>query len=219
MSLVTILSAAALGISLVITVVKAIDGFVHTDPRTLLRVITLLLFLAVIASIPCVIVLLIYQQWAAAMMLAASVLIVLILSNWQSILARVDWQPVASSSPARGHHYPPAPDAELAQRAAVVLEDYLAHINQRDRPVRIEAMRRCLSTDEALDVLGLAQGASANAIRAAHRRLMQLVHPDRGGTTYLAAQVNEAKDTLLAQATARSPQRRAARQRGEIQDG
>lgn len=50
---------------------------------------------------------------------------------------------------------------------------------------------------EALAVLGLAEGADAAAIRAAHRRLMQAAHPDRGGSDWLAARLNQARDTLL----------------------
>lgn len=50
---------------------------------------------------------------------------------------------------------------------------------------------------EALRVLGLQDGASADAIKAAHRRLMAQVHPDHGGTDYLAQQINQAKDVLL----------------------
>ncbi|WP_043340199.1 J domain-containing protein [Belnapia moabensis] len=50
---------------------------------------------------------------------------------------------------------------------------------------------------EALAILGLAEGADAEAIRAAHRRLMQSAHPDRGGSDWLAARVNQARDILL----------------------
>ena len=50
---------------------------------------------------------------------------------------------------------------------------------------------------EALAVLGLAEGASADEIRAAHRRLMRAAHPDGGGSDWLAARINEARDVLL----------------------
>jgi hypothetical protein len=55
-----------------------------------------------------------------------------------------------------------------------------------------------MSRAEALKVLGLQDGASEDDIRAAHRRLMLQNHPDRGGTDYIAAKINEAKDVLLA---------------------
>lgn len=54
-----------------------------------------------------------------------------------------------------------------------------------------------MSRNEALRVLGLEQGASAADIKAAHHRLIAGLHPDHGGSTYLAAQINQAKDVLL----------------------
>lgn len=57
--------------------------------------------------------------------------------------------------------------------------------------------RTDMTHDEALAVLGLSEGATPDEIRAAHRRLIQRMHPDVGGTADLAARINRAKDVLL----------------------
>lgn len=54
-----------------------------------------------------------------------------------------------------------------------------------------------MSREQALAVLGLQPGASREQIIEAHRKLMQKLHPDRGGNDYLASQINRAKDILL----------------------
>ena len=54
-----------------------------------------------------------------------------------------------------------------------------------------------MSEDEAHQVLGLAKSATREEISRAHRALMQKLHPDHGGSTALAARVNEAKDVLM----------------------
>jgi len=63
----------------------------------------------------------------------------------------------------------------------------------RRRPA---ARQHTMSRREALRILGLGEDADQEAIRLAHRRLLQKLHPDRGGSDYLAQRINEARDRL-----------------------
>ncbi len=95
--------------------------------------------------------------------------------------------------------------AEDAQSAAV-LEAYLDRTQgeawreaaaEGGAGPRAPAGAGAMSQEEACNILGLEPGASRAAIREAHRRLMQKVHPDHGGSNYLAAKINQAKALLL----------------------
>jgi hypothetical protein len=85
---------------------------------------------------------------------------------------------------------------------AALLEAYLdrIHPDWRQEEQASDATSHTpgpMSREEAWQVLGLEPGADEQAIIEAHRRLMQKLHPDRGGSTYLAAKLNQAKDLLL----------------------
>jgi len=84
------------------------------------------------------------------------------------------------------------------EQSARLIEAYLdrTHPGWRDRPQAPPASGR-MSRDEALQVLGLAPGAGAEQIKEAHRRLMVKLHPDLGGSDYLASKINLARDVLL----------------------
>ncbi len=89
-------------------------------------------------------------------------------------------------------------------QSARILEAYLdrGHPNWREDMAREDGERteragRRMSREQALDILGLTADASEEEIRRAHRELMLKLHPDRGGSTILAAQINEAKAVLL----------------------
>lgn len=94
--------------------------------------------------------------------------------------------------------------AEDSQSASV-LEAYLQRVHgdrwheaSHERGSEKGGERSHMSDTEAREILGVEPGASREEIIEAHRRLMQKNHPDRGGSTYLAAKINEAKNVLLA---------------------
>ncbi len=85
-------------------------------------------------------------------------------------------------------------------QSATLLESYLDRTDPGWRTADAEASRgpaAGMTQEEAYRILGLEPGADEAAIKKAHRELMQKVHPDRGGSSYLAAKINEAKDLLL----------------------
>lgn len=97
-------------------------------------------------------------------------------------------------------------DCRIADpQSAQILEAYLdqTHPNWREDVKRGEerfsgGADGRMRVEEAYEILGLELGATAEQVRKAHRELMLRLHPDRGGSTYLSAKINEAKDVLLA---------------------
>jgi hypothetical protein len=91
-------------------------------------------------------------------------------------------------------------DPQSAQLVGAYLDR--VHPNWREDLARAEAQRPKgpdgkMTRAEALDILGLREDASDDDIRKAHRDLILRFHPDRGGSTYLAAKINEAKEVAL----------------------
>lgn len=97
-----------------------------------------------------------------------------VLEAWLDRTHGAAWREAAGAEPGGGE------DSERAESAG-----------------RRGATGGAMTTDEAYEVLGLSPGASDEEIRAAHKRLMRQYHPDSGGSDYLAAKINAAKDLLL----------------------
>jgi hypothetical protein len=201
-----VISAVVLGLSVLATVAKFLDWFMHSDPRTMIRTTRWMLLLLLLACMPLLVVMISHQQWAAAMLIGAGMLVIPTLLKWRTLFAPLR----AAFDYLRPKPRPfdmeiwqdPPDDPETVRRAAAILEAYVSKASLmalRDERLgddeEPEAER--LSRGEALEVLGLEPGADEDDIRAAHKRLLRLVHPDRGGSAYLTRRVYQARDTLL----------------------
>ena len=95
--------------------------------------------------------------------------------------------------------------AECAGDASslAVLDSYIDRTQPADWRAQAEAAEpparssEAITRERAYEILGLAPGADETAIREAHRRLMLKNHPDHGGSAYIAAEINRARDVLL----------------------
>ncbi len=201
-----VISAIVLGLSVLATIAKFLDWFVHSDPRTMVRTSRWMLLLLVVACIPLLIVTIAREQWPAAMLIGAGMLIVPTLLKWRTMFAPLR----AAFDTLRPRAKPfdmeiwdtAAGDPEAVRRAASILEAYVSKSSlvalSDVRRIGRDDAERGMSRQEACEVLGLEAGADEAAIRAAHKRLMGLVHPDHSGSTYFAKKVHQARDTLLA---------------------
>jgi hypothetical protein len=212
-----------LGLSAIASVIRLIDWFIHSDPKVIAQTGRWAGVGLAAMSVPLLIGLLLSQRWTAASALAAVMLLAFAFYGPRALAQlmprrlRPDWSPRAADRAAAGFEAaPPSPD--LVQRSIAILEDYLHHTtgipkyNGKDvvgaSPSDDGARHNgngqgqdhapaAMSCAEALDVLGLPPGAAEWQINDAHRRLVQLVHPDRGGSHYLTVKINQAKDVLL----------------------
>ena len=95
--------------------------------------------------------------------------------------------------------------ARADEQSARLVEAYLDRAGHDDWRARMDARHGArdaagnadMTPDEAREILGVGPAATSEEIKDAHRRLMQMNHPDRGGSTFLAAQINLAKEVLL----------------------
>jgi len=202
-----IVSAVVLGLSVLATLAKFLDWFLHSDPKTMVRTTRWMLVLLLLACIPVLIGMIAEGQWSGAMLIGAVMLIVPTALKWRVMFAPLvrafDYlrpKPQVFDMP-MWEEPEMARDPEMVRRAAAILEAYVGRAPRLAVGVHSEAVEdeeaAGMSEAEALDVLGLEAGADEAAIRAAHRRLIRLVHPDHSGTSYLSNKVHEAKDTLL----------------------
>jgi hypothetical protein len=220
----TILAYATLGLSLFVSAVKMGGWILHADPRTILNGGRWALVAFAALALGVLIWLVMTGRWSSAMMLAAFMLPIFVQAapRWRVLFGplnavRSDFPPITPdfSTPRGGFsNARDMTDPELVQQSLAVLRAYLAHAGAQTATQQIEHTpaylqagngagtesgngRLCMSTEEALDILGLEPTATAQEIRDAYCRLEQKVDPELGGTHYLMAKIIEARDVLL----------------------
>jgi hypothetical protein len=220
----TILAYATLGISLFVSAVKMGGWILHADPRTILNGGRWALVAFAALALGVLVWLVMTGRWSSAMMLAAFMLPIFVQAapRWRVLFCplnavRSDFPPITPdfSTPRGGFsNARDMTDPELVQQSLAVLRAYLAQAGAQTATQQIEHTpaylqagngagtgsgngRLRMSTEEALDILGLEPTATAQEIRDAYCRLEQKLDPELGGTHYLMAKIIEARDVLL----------------------
>jgi hypothetical protein len=231
------IAVVALGLSLGVSAIRLIDWFIHSEPKAVVRVARWAAIVLAVSSVPLLLMLLILRQWTAAVGLGAVMVLVL---GWYA--PRLLRQPFRLVDPAPEPRVAAVVDRELVERSIAVLEEFLrqgaapalpgsanlrtasrgrinGHARSNGHDEDDTAETETMSQEEALEILGLGRDAQDAEIIEAHRRLVQLIHPDRGGSHYLTVQINQAKKVLLGavgrrpRPMAAAPPRKAARRR------
>ena len=220
----TILAYATLGLSLFVSAVKMGGWILHADPRTILNGGRWALVAFAALALGVLIWLVMTGRWSSAMMLAAFMLPIFVQAapRWRVLFGpltamRSAFPPLTPhiSTPRGGiSNARDMTDPQLVQQSLAVLRAYLAQAGAQTATQQIEHTpaylqagngagtgsgngRLRMSTEEALDILGLEPTATAQEIRDAYCRLEQKVDPELGGTHYLMAKIIEARDVLL----------------------
>ena len=220
----TILAYATLGLSLFVSAVKMGGWILHADPRTILNGGRWALVAFAALALGVLVWLVMTGRWSSAMMLAAFMLPIFVQAapRWRVLFGplnamRSDFPPITPdfSTPRGGFsNARDMTDPELVQQSLAVLRAYLAQAGAQTATQQIEHTpaylqagngagtgsgngRLRMSTEEALDILGLEPTATAQEIRDAYCRLEQKVDPELGGTHYLMAKIIEARDVLV----------------------
>ena len=131
---------------------------------------------------------------------AAALLFVVWLSGGKPIFKHREWRLTSAGfaiAAFAGAAYAALREAWAPALALVVLGLWLAVSARRTGVAAAPAPSRKMSLEEARSILGVQEGATAAQIKGAYTRLMRMAHPDKGGTSGLAAQLNAARDRLL----------------------
>jgi hypothetical protein len=217
----TVVAYATLGLSLFVSAIKVGSWILNADPRTIVNSGRWAVVALAALALGVLVWLVVNGRWTFAMMLAAFMLPVFVQAapRWRVLFGPLNGMSggFASAAPDLATGIVPggfstarAPaDPELVRQSIAVLRAYLEQTGSRiehrpaesyvaSRPAKATGNGRLhMSTQEALDVLGLEPNSNAQEIRDAHRRLEQRVDPELGGTRYLITKINEARDVLL----------------------
>src|SRR5882724_9034957 len=162
MDYMVVISAVVLGLSVLATLAKFLDWFIHSDPRTMVRTTRWMLLLLLLACIPLLGVAIANQQWSLAMLIGAGVLIVPTLLKWRTMFAPLRtafdyFRPRPRPFDMEIWEDPPD-DPETVRRAAAILEAYVSKTSlmalRDERRTTRDDDETEMSRGEALEVLG-----------------------------------------------------------------